>query len=94
VWRWTVIIVKIFGTLGLDLGRSVFESDLAGGTLADVIDQMASRFGAKVKEELLDKEGNLDSAYGVFSNEEMLADLTTQVQDGAELVIINMAGGG
>ena len=89
-----MIIVKIFGTLGLDLGQNEAELDLAGGTLADVIDQLASRYGIKVKEELLDEEGNLDSAYGVFSAEEQLDDLATRIEDGAEVVIVNVAGGG
>ena len=89
-----MIIVKIFGTLGLDLGQNEAELDLAGGTLADVIDQLVSRYGVKVREELLDEEGNLDSAYGVFSAEEQLADLAAWIEDGAEVVIVNVAGGG
>ncbi len=89
-----MIVVKFTGTLGLDLGQSGFELDLAGGTLADVIDQLIARCGVKVREELLDEEGNLDYAYGIFNDGEKVDTLATQVQDGAELLVINMIGGG
>ncbi|MFC1943275.1 MoaD/ThiS family protein [Chloroflexota bacterium] len=96
-----MVTVKIMGPLGSDLDQSRFNSyltvelDLAGSTLADVIDQLAARYGVKVKEELLDEEGNLDYAYGIFFGDgERVADLTTQIEDGAELVILIMLGGG
>jgi len=89
-----VITVRIFGTLGLDLGQNVAELDSVSSTLVDVIDQLVSRYGIKVREELLDEEGNLDSAYGVFCLGEQLDDLATWIEDGAELVIVNVAGGG
>ncbi len=89
-----MVVVKFAGTLGLDLGQSGFELDLAGGTLADVIDQLIVRCGVKVREELLDEEGNLDYAYGIFSDGEKVDDLATQIQDGAELLVIDMIGGG
>ena len=95
-----MITVRVFGPLGYDLDRSRFNTDLtvkldlAGSTLGDVIDHLAAQYGAKVKEELLDEEGNLDYAYGIFSNEERVTDLTTRIQDGAELNIIIMMGGG
>ncbi len=89
-----MIVVKFAGTLGLDLGQNGFELDLAGGTLADIIDQLIDRCGVKVREELLDEEGNLDYAYGIFSDGEKVGTLATQVQDGAELLVIDMIGGG
>lgn len=89
-----MVTVKIFGTLGLDLGQNEFELDLGDGTLADVIDKLSARYGVKVREELLDEEGNLDSAYGVFRAGEQVADLATRIEDGMEVVITNIAGGG
>ncbi len=89
-----MVTVKVFGTLSLDLGITSLELDLAGGTLADLIEQMANRYGTKVKEELMDKEGNLDYAYGIFCAGEKLNYLSTRIRDGAELVIVNMLGGG
>ncbi|MFC2021148.1 MoaD/ThiS family protein [Chloroflexota bacterium] len=89
-----MIKVKVLSTLGLDLDKSSFELELAGNTLADVINQMAARYGAKVKEELLDEVGNLDYAYGIFSNGHKVNDLDTRIQDGTELSIVIMMGGG
>ncbi len=89
-----MVVVKFAGTLGLDLGQSGFELDLAGGTLADVIDQLIARCGVKVREELLDEEGNLDYAYGIFSDGEKVDNLATQIEDGAELLVIDMIGAG
>ena len=95
-----MITVKVFAPLGYDLDQSRFKSDLTvkldstGSTLADVIDQIAAKYGCKVKEELLDEEGNLDYAYGIFSDGERVADLATRIQDGAEVAIVMMMGGG
>ncbi len=89
-----MVTVKVFGTLRLDLGQSSFELNLTGSTLANIIDEMADRYGVKVREELLDGEGNLDYAYGIFCAGEKVNDLATRIQDGTELVIVNMIGGG
>ena len=89
-----MIVVKFAGTLGLDLGQSGFELDLAGGTLADVIDHLIARCGNKVREELLDEEGNLEYAYGMFRDGEKVDNLATQIEDGAELLVIDMIGAG
>ena len=95
-----MITVKVFGPLGYDLDRNRFNTDLTvkldliDATLANLIDQMAVRYGAKVREELLDEEGNLDYAYGIFSDGVRVSDLATQIQDGAEVDIVMMMGGG
>jgi len=96
-----VVTVKIYGPLGSDLDKSRFDSyltvelDLAGSTLGNVIDQLAARYGVKVKEELLDEEDNLDYAYGIFFGDgERVPDLSTRIEDGAELYIMIMLGGG
>ncbi len=96
-----MVTAKIYGPLGSDLDQSRFNSyltvelDSADSTLADVIDQLTERYGVKVKEELLDAEGNLDYAYGVFFGDgERVPDLSARVEDGAELVMVVMLGGG
>jgi len=92
--------VKIYGPLGFDLDKSKFNSYLTvklesgDNTLADVIDQLTARYGVKVKEELLDAEGNLDHAYGIFNDGERVPGLSAQVEDDAELVVVVMLGGG
>jgi len=95
-----MITVKVFAPLGYDMDRSGFNTNLTvklestDTILSDIIDQMATRYGLKVKEELLDEEGNLDYAYGIFSDGIRVADLTTLIQDGAEVDIVMMMGGG
>ena len=95
-----MVTVKIFAPLGPELDQRGFKSnltvnlDLASGTLADVVKQLAAKYGAKVNEELLDEEGNLDYVYGIFSDGERIDGLATRIQDGAELDIIMMIGGG
>jgi hypothetical protein len=92
--------VKIYGPLGFDLDKSKFNSYLTvklesgDNTLADVIDQLTARYGVKVKEELLDAEGNLDHAYGIFNDGERVPGLSAQIEDDAELVVVVMLGGG
>ena len=95
-----MITVKVFAPLGYDLDRSRFNTyltvklDLTDATMADVIDQMAAQYGVKVKEELLDEEGNLDYVYGAFIDGIRVDDLASRIQDGAELHIVMMMGGG
>lgn len=89
-----MVTVKLFGTLSLDLGQSSLELDLTGSTLAEVIDEMADQHGSKVREELLDEDGNLDFAYGIFCDGEKINYLDSPIQNGTELVIVNMMGGG
>ena len=94
-----MITVKVFAPLGYDLDRSRFNTDLTvkldltDATLAEVIDQMVAQYGVKVKDELLDEEGNLDYIYGIFSDEARVADLDTRIQDGSEVDIVMMMGG-
>ena len=44
------VTVKVYGTLGYDLGKMQFQLDFNGSTLGDLIDQMAAQYGAVVKE--------------------------------------------
>jgi len=92
--------MKVFAPLGYDMDRSGFNTyltvklDLTDATMADVIDQMAAQYGIKVKEELLDEEGNLDYVYGIFNDGIRVDDLATRIQDGAEVDIVMLMGGG
>lgn len=89
-----MVYIRIYGVLSKDIGRSHVEVAFGGSTLADLVDQMAGQYGPAVKSELLDEEGNLDFAYGVFKAGDRIMDLKATVEDGAEIVIVNMLGGG
>ena len=88
------VTVKVYGTLVRALGQSRLELDWAGGSLADFIERLAAAYGLVVREELLDEEGRLDYAYGVFNAGERLMDLAAPIRDGDELVVVSMLAGG
>jgi sulfur carrier protein ThiS len=56
-------------TLSGFIGRQA-ELDFQGGTVADLVDQLVGRFGAKDREMLLDDAGQLDPSIQVMVNEE------------------------
>jgi len=95
-----MVTVKIFPPLGFDLDQGRYDSnmtvklDSTSSTIGEIIDLLAAKYGAKVNEELLDEEGNLDYTYGILSDGVRITDLSTRIQDGAELDIIMMMGGG
>ena len=56
-------------TLSAVIGKKT-ELDFRGRTVADLVDQLVGRLGAKDREMLLDGEGRLDLAIQVMVNEE------------------------
>jgi len=87
------VTVKVFGLLrGITGPTVVVEGPVE--TVADLIDRMSSRHGAKVKEELLDEQGNLDWAYLVSVEGQRLNSLSARIKDGDEIVITSMLAGG
>ena len=46
------------------------ELEFQGGTVSDLMDQLAERFGAEDRKTLLDREGRLDPTIQVMVNEE------------------------
>ena len=46
------------------------ELEFKGGTVSDLVDQLAGRFGAGDRKTLLDREGRLDPTIQVMVNEE------------------------
>jgi len=98
-----VLIVKItVESLGLPTISAVIgkktEWDFKGRTVADLVDQLAGRFGAKDREILLDREGQLDPTIQVMVNEEgFLAreELRKRgLQDGDRIRFVLVVGGG
>ena len=55
-------------TLSAVIGKKA-EIDFQGGTVADLVDQLAGRFGVKDRAMLLDREGQLDPTIQVMVNE-------------------------
>jgi sulfur carrier protein ThiS len=93
------IIVESLGlpTLSTVIGKKA-ELDFKGGTVADLVDQMVGRLGAKAREGLLDGEGRLDLAIQVMVNEESFLareELHKRgLKDGDRVRFVLIAGGG
>lgn len=85
---------RLYGTVRTLVGSGEFTLDWEGGTLGELIDRLAERFGTRVKEELLDEEGNLDYSFMVMAGEERLQSLSAPVPAGREIVITNLFAGG
>lgn len=88
------MLVKFFGTLRQDLGVDRVKLREIPRTLGDLIEQLASRYGPRVKEELLDEGGNLDYAYAIFIDGERAGDLSAPLRKVSEVVITGMLAGG
>jgi len=56
-------------TLSAVIGKKT-ELDFNGGTVADLVDQLAGRFGAGDRRMLVDEEGRLDPTIQAMVNEE------------------------
>ena len=74
------------------------ELDFKGRTVADLVDHLVGRFGAKDREMLLDEEGQLDLSIQVMVNEEgFLAREELQrrgLRDGDHVRFVLIVGGG
>lgn len=88
------MVVKVSGAiLPKLLGAREIIVTPDGDTLGDVIEQLIARYGQVVKEELFDKEGNLDYCYAFFANGERLESLSDKIE-GNELLILSAVAGG
>lgn len=89
-----MVTVKVTGPLGVVVGRRELTVELAGATLGDVVRELAARYGAKVTEQLLDEEGNLDFFYLAFVAGKRVHSLSAAVKDGDEVLFIPAMAGG
>ncbi len=88
------VTVRAFGVFSSILGNSKLVLPFAGNTVGDLINKLATQCGEKVREELLDEEGNLDYSYILLTEGERLSGLSAKIEDGDEIVIATMLGGG
>jgi len=79
------------------LGGKRVEVDFPGGTVADLVDYLAERYGRAAGEALLDEDGNLDSIIQILINEEKWVvhdDLDVPLQDGDSVIMMLLVVGG
>jgi sulfur carrier protein ThiS len=103
LFKQTEEIVKItveslgLPTLSAVIGKKA-ELDFKGGTIADLVDQLVERLGAKARQVLLDGEGQLDLSIQVMVNEGGF--LTREelpkrwLKDGDRIRFVLIVGGG
>lgn len=75
-------------------GQKKVVLDWEGGELKDVIETLASRYDRGIKETLLDENGLVDTGYCIFLNGSRVSDLSTPVQDNADIYVIMPIPGG
>jgi sulfur carrier protein ThiS len=93
------IVVESLGLPALAevIGRRA-EIELEEGTLADLVDRLAARFGPRARRVLLDSQGRLDGAVQVllndreFVNREELADRALKEGDSVKFMLLVCGG--
>ncbi|HUU00053.1 MAG TPA: MoaD/ThiS family protein [Myxococcota bacterium] len=79
------------------LGKKSIVIDFPGQTVADLIEQIATRYGPDVRGFLLDESGNLDMHFRVLLNgKDWVAreEMDRRLQEGDSLRIMMLVGGG
>jgi molybdopterin converting factor small subunit len=78
-----------------ELGGGVETLEVSGRTVAECLDELEARVSG-IKEVLLDRQGKLLRAFGIYLNADGLRpiELDTAVRDGDEIVILNFLMGG
>ncbi len=88
------VTVRVYGVLRSILGESRLEVSLSGSSVGDLIDELAAKYGDKIRQELLDEDGSLDCAYLFFVGGEPVHGLSQGLENGDEVVITTMIAGG
>lgn len=88
------LTVNLFGNIRILLNREKIRLEWNGGTLREMIINIAIRYDTAVLDELFDETGEMDRAYVLFVNGEMVDDLSSRIEDGDEVVINSMLAGG
>ena len=65
-----------------------------GGKLIDLIEELASRYDRRIKEELLTGEDNLNKGYLIFVDGSRATDLFIPLQDEADVTVLTPIPGG
>ncbi len=88
------VTVRTHGMARVILRDVEITLDMAGNSIRDLIDQLAAQYGQEVREQLLDEQGNLDYAYLFLIGGERVDSPSHKVEDGDEIMIASMLGGG
>ncbi len=79
------------------IGRKELEVEFIGETVNDLLEHLIAKYGKKVKQTLYDEKGKLDPVVQVLLNGENWItqdQLGTVLQEGDEVILMMMLGGG
>jgi MoaD family protein len=79
------------------IGRKRLQVEFAGETVNDLIEHLIARYGRKARQALYDRDGQLDPVVQILLNGEQWVphdQLDTVLQDGDEVMLMIMLGGG
>jgi molybdopterin converting factor small subunit len=79
------------------LGGKRVEVDFPGGTVADLVEYLAERYGQSAREALLDEDGKLDNIIQILINEEKWVvhdELDVPLKDGDSVILMLLVVGG
>jgi MoaD family protein len=79
------------------IGRKELQVEFAGETINDLIGHLIAQYGRKARQALYDRDGKLDPVVQILLNGEKWVphdQLDTVLQDGDEVMLMLMLGGG
>jgi molybdopterin converting factor small subunit len=88
------VTVRFFGQLRHVLGRDELVARGSPATIGELIRLLAQQHDRRIKEELLDEEGNIDYAYALFIGGERVEGPHTPLHKGQEVTVTSMIAGG
>lgn len=86
--------LKLMQPLSGLVGARELWVEMDGGTVNDMVAQLCLEHGKAVADELLDKGGDLDLAYAVSVDGDLVRSLSASLHYGAEVLIFSSIVGG
>ncbi len=90
----TVTIHLYYPLVNLVKGQKKVVLKWEGGKLIDLIEELASRYDKRIKEELLDEHDVLETGYFIFVDGSKATNLLIPLQDEADIIIMTPIPGG
>lgn len=88
------VTIRFFGRLRHILGRDEMVARGSPATIGELIRLLAQQQDRRIKEELLDEEGNIDYSYALFIGGERVEGPHTPLREGQEVTVTSMIAGG
>lgn len=90
----TVTLHVFYPLADLVKGKKTIRMEWEGGTLAELIDELATRYGRAIKEELLGDNGGLNGGYVMVVDGHRAKDLQARLRNAADITVLTPIPGG